>query len=335
MWVKATSSRGVAGLGELVADAVLAAPARPGSASRPSPPFPRRARSASAAGRPGGRSGTRSRRRRSRRRRSRPPTRAPAPAGRARPWCSRRRAAGRRRRSRAGCSRPGCSPCRGCGRPPRCGALVSNSSITPAAASSTPSPSGSATWRLTSWRARSMSSWTWPPRKYSGLRRPSTRLRSVIEAVSHPALGPGGADHRARRESGPISGRPRVGVDADEGAAAGADRVDLDQRHVEQEFRHVRGRGDLVALAGEQGDVEGGAADVGAEHVVEADPVGQPAGADDAADRARDQRRRQLVGVDRDRAAVARPSPAARSRRRAPWCGRGPRAGCRGEGSAA
>jgi hypothetical protein len=33
-------------------------------------------------------------------------------------------------------------------------------------------------------------------------------------------------------------------------------------------------------------------------------PVGQVAGADDAADRAGDERRRELVGVDRDRAAV-------------------------------
>ena len=111
----------------------------------------------------------------------------------------------------------------------------------------------------------------------------------MTEIVSSPPSGqqtPIGAP----AESGPSSGRPEFGFDAHERAGAGADRVDLDQRHVEHEAGDVRGRGDLEAPVGDQRDVERRAADVGAEHVRQPEPLGEPLAADDAADRAGDER---------------------------------------------
>ena len=89
--------------------------------------------------------------------------------------------------------------------------VSSNSSITPAAASSTPSPSGSATCRSTSWRARSASSVMSPPRKKSGFSRPSTTFRSVTETVSRPPSGQQTPMFEPA-ESGPSSGRLEFGL---------------------------------------------------------------------------------------------------------------------------
>ena len=62
---------------------------------------------------------------------------------------------------------------------------------------------------------------------------------------------------------------------------------------------------DVELAVGDQRDVEARAADVGADDVrSRSEPVGEVARADHAADRPGDQRARQLLGLDRDRAAV-------------------------------
>ena len=71
----------------------------------------------------------------------------------------------------------------------------------------------------------------------------------------------------APAESGPELGPARVGVDAHERARAGADRVDLHQRQVEDEAPDVGRLADLELAVGDQGDVEARAADVGADDV--------------------------------------------------------------------
>ena len=68
--------------------------------------------------------------------------------------------------------------------------------------------------------------------------------------------------------------------------------------------RDVGRRGHVVALVHQQRHVERRAADVGAEHVAQADLVRKPARPDDAADRPGDERRRELVSVDRDGSTV-------------------------------
>ncbi len=117
------------------------------------------------------------------------------------------------------------------------------------------------------------------------------------------ALGPAHTDPRAGRV-GPELGPVRVRVDAHERAGPGADRVDADERHVEHEAGDVRGRSDVEPPVGDQRDVEGGAADVGAQDVRELQPLGQRLAADDAADRTGDESRRQLLRLHRDRAPV-------------------------------
>ena len=137
-----------------------------------------------------------------------------------------------------------------------------------------------------------------------------------------PALGPADADPRPGRVGAQL-GPARVRVDANERAGAGADRVDLDQRDVEDEPGDVgRGR-DLEAPVRDQRDVERRPADVGAEDVSLADATGQLGAADDAADRARDERARQLWPRSRS-CRRAPPSPAARTRRRPRGSGRAP-----------
>lgn len=117
------------------------------------------------------------------------------------------------------------------------------------------------------------------------------------------ALAPAHADLRSGRvgsELGPVG----VRVDAHERARAGADRIDLDQRQVEDEASDARRLLDRVLAVGDQRDVEARAADVGAHAVAQAELLGQVACPDHAADRSRDQRARELARVDRDRAAV-------------------------------
>ena len=150
--------------------------------------------------------------------------------------------------------------------------VCSNSSITPAAASATSRPSGSATWRSTSARARSGSSCDVAAEEVVGVDAAEDDVEVGDRDRLEAALRPADADPRAGRvgaELGPV----RVRVDADERAGPGADRVDPDQRHVEHEAGDVRGRGDLEAPVGDQRDVERGAADVGAEDVRELHPL--------------------------------------------------------------
>ena len=221
-----------------------------------------------------GRSGTRSRRRRSRRPRSPPPRRAPARRGRARPRCSRRRAAGRRRRSRAACSRPASSPCRGSGPTASFFSVCSNSSITPAAASLDAEPERLGDLAL-DLGARALGvELDVAAEEVVGVDAPEHEVEVGDRDRLEPALGPADADPRAGRVR-PELGPARVRVDAHERAGAGADRVDLDQRHVEHEAGDVRRLGDLEPAVGDQRDVEAGAADVGAEDVRELHPLGE------------------------------------------------------------
>ena len=92
----------------------------------------------------------------------------------------------------------------------------------------------------------------------------------------------------------------RGGVDADEGAGALAHRVELHQGDGQEHAGHVRVGPNIVLPAVEYGDVERGAPDVGAEDVLHADPLAEPLGADDPADRAGDQGPGELLGLDGD-----------------------------------
>ena len=87
-------------------------------------------------------------------------------------------------------------------------------------------------------------------------------------------------------------------------AGAGAHRVDLDERQFEHESRDVRLGLDRELAARDERQIEARAADVGTDNIVESEHVGEVLGADDAADRARYQRPRELLSVSRDGAAV-------------------------------
>ena len=112
-----------------------------------------------------------------------------------------------------------------------CSRFCSSSRITPAAASSTDRPSGLASLVSTAWRASAPSSVTAPPASGPGRRRPEHELR----------VGDGRllAAQPVGRRSGPRAGALRADmqqariVDPGDGAAAGADGVDLDRRRGE------------------------------------------------------------------------------------------------------
>ena len=235
-------------------------------------------------------------------------------ASRRRPRCSRRRAAARRRRSRAARSRPASSPCRGCGRPPRCGASARRARSPPRRRRSTPSPSGSATWRLTSARARSGSSLMSPPRKYSGLTRPRTTLRSVTETVSSPPSGQL-TPIREPAESGPSSGRLEFGLTrTNEPVPAPIESIltsgMLSMKRAMSGVGVISKRPSVISAMSNEVPPMSVQSTFAQPH-----PLGQRLAADDAADRPRDERRRQLLAPRSRSSRRARPSPAARSRR--------------------
>ena len=131
------------------------------------------------------------------------------------------------------------SPCRGCGPTASLRSDVSNSSMTPAAACSTPRPAGRRPGAGPRARARSTSSVDLAAEEVVGVQPAEHEVQVGDRDRLDAALRPRGADHRARAVRADLR-PPRVGVDADVGAAARADGVDLHERHVEHELRHVR-----------------------------------------------------------------------------------------------
>ena len=92
-------------------------------------------------------------------------------------------------------------------------------------------------------------------------------------------------------------------VDLEDHAGAGADRVEMQRRHVELEAVHQRLVLDPRLAAGDDAHVEGGAAHVRADQRVVADQLADIGRAQDAADRAGDHGLMQARMVDRGQAA--------------------------------
>ena len=93
-------------------------------------------------------------------------------------------------------------------------------------------------------------------------------------------------------------------VKADIGARAGTHRVDIDQRQLEHETRHVGlGLGGELA-AGDETEVEGRSADIGANDIADTEFRTQIARTYHAADRAGNEGAGEFTGFRRDRAAM-------------------------------
>ena len=116
-------------------------------------------------------------------------------------------------------------------------------------------------------------------------------LAKQIGPGSEPALSGPSADLLGQR------------VDLEDHAGAGADRIEMQRRHVELEAVHQRLVLDPRLAAGDDAHVEGGAAHVRADQRVIADQLADIGRTEDAADRAGDHGFMQARMVDRGQAA--------------------------------
>ena len=142
-------------------------------------------------------------------------------------------------------------------------------------------------------RALPASSRILPPRKLSSLRWPSTRLQSVMVGIVAAARVAGRARHRAGALRADL--QHAEAVDARDGAAAGAHRVDVHHRHRDvAAFDLAAARDERLAVL-DQRDVAGGAAHVEGDDVLEAGHAARIGAGGDAAGRAREHRGHRLA----------------------------------------